>query len=235
MEEQINNELLKKIQENIKTAKPHGRWYGRLVIAMKVASMVLLAFIATFAMSFFLYDLGEKTSIFEFTQSPIVENVANFLFEFLIISLLGIAGIYAIYRQTDLPLVKERLWLLVGSFVLISGVSIGVVLLSQSTLDPWGDFIGDTTHEITHILPLRSFMEDKMENDMEENSYFTGSITKVETIGDDAALSVQNDLKSKTFKVKNGDHKYSVGEKVIVRYENEDDGGELLVKEIKKL
>ncbi len=235
MKEQINKELLKKIQENIKTTKPHGRWYGRLIIAVRVASMVLLAFIATFAMSFFLYDFGEKTSIFEFTQSPIIENVANFLFEFLIISLLGIVGIYAIYRQTDLPLVKERLWLLVGSFVIISGVSICLVLFSQSDIDPWGDFIGDTTHEITHTLPLRSFLEDRMENDMEENFFFTGSITKLETSNGDTLISVENALKSKTFKVKNGDHSYAVGDKIIVQYTNRDDSGELFVQGIKKL
>ncbi len=233
--EHINQELLKKIQEDLKTAKPHGRGYGRLIVATRVLSMVLLAFIATFAMSFFLYDLGEKTSIFEFTQSPVIENITNFVFEFLIISLLGIAGIYAIYRQTDWLLVKERLWLLVGSFILISGASIGLVLFSQSEMDPWGDFIGDTTHGITHILPLRSLMAERMENDMEENSYFTGIITKTETSEGDAILSVQNNLKSKTFRVKNSDHKYALGDKVIVQYASEDDGGDLLVKEIRKL
>lgn len=229
------NIKLKKIQEDLKAATPRGRGYGKLLVAIRISCMALLAFIATFAMSFFLYDLSEKTSIFEFTQSPTIENIVNFVFEFLVISLLGMAGIYVLYRQTDWPLVKERLWLLAGSFVLISGVSIGLVLVSQSAMDPWGDFIGDSTHGITHMLPLRSFIEDRMENDMEENSFFTGNITKLEATGTEAILSVQGDLKSKTFKVRNADHAYSVGDKVIVRYANEDDGDELLVKEIKKL
>ncbi len=233
--EKINKDLLKKIQENLKKTSPHGRWYGKLVMLTQISAIALLVFIATLAMSFFLYDLGEKTSIFEFTNSPIVENIVNFVFEFLIISLLGIGGIYAIYRQTDWPLVKERLWLLVGAFVFVVGISVGLVLFSQNAPDPWGDFIGDGAQGITHALPLRSLVEEQLENDMEENSYFTGNITKVETSGGDIVVTVVGGQKTKTFHAKDATEKYTVGDKVIVKYGDEDDGDGLLINDIKRI
>lgn len=237
MENYTNNELLQKIQENIKTARPRGRWYGRTILVVRICFMISLAFIATFAMSLFLYDLIEKTSILEFTQSPVVENVANYLLEFLVISLLGIVGIYTIYRQTDWPLVKERVWLVIGTFILVSGASVGLMLFSKSELDPWGDFIGETTHGITHTLPLRSSIEDRFENEMEDNFYFTGNITKATVGTDTIILTIQNEHRSKTFFVKDGINRsvFAPGDKVVVQYTDEQGENELLVKEIKKL
>ncbi len=237
MENPHNNELLQKIQENIKSAKPHGRWYGRTILAVRISCMIALAFIATFAMSFFLYDLGEKTSIFEFTQSSVIENIANFLLEFLIISLSGVLGIYIIYRQTDWPFVKERVWLVVGTFILVSGASVGLMLFSKSEMDPWGDFIGDTTRGLTHIIPLRSSIEDRFENDLEDNFYFTGSIIKINIQTDITALTIQNQQKSKTFLMKNGANNFALapGVKVVIQYTDELDESGLLIKEIKKL
>ena len=106
-QEHINTQLLKKITADIMAKTPRGRWYGRLVTVARMSLVMLFFFAASFAMSFFLYDLGEKMSMFEFTNSPIIENMTNFLFEFLIIALLGIGGIYIVYRQTDWPLVKK--------------------------------------------------------------------------------------------------------------------------------
>lgn len=234
-QEHINTQLLKKITEDIMAKAPRGRWYGRLVTVARVSLVMLFFFAASLAMSFFLYDLGEKMSMFEFTNSPIIENMTNFLFEFLIIALLGIGGIYIVYRQTDWPLVKERFWLFIGSFIFVASLSIGLVLFSESILDPWGDFIGETTHRISHALPFRLEAEEKMENELNENFYFTGTIIAATTSENDMMLTIQNNSSIKSFKIQDSTDDYSIGNNVIVHYKDEEDGSDLVITEIKKL
>ena len=233
-QQHINTQLLKKITKDIMAKAPRGRWYGRLVSAARVSLVMLLFFAASFAMSFFLYDLGEKISIFEFTNSPIIENMTNFLFEFLVIALLGIGGIYIVYRQTDWPLVKERFWLFIGSFIFVASLSIGLVIFSESSVDPWGDFIGETTHSISRTLPFRSEAEERMENDMDENFYFAGTIIPA-TTSDDDTITIQSSSLIKSFNIEDDISAYEVGSNVIVHYVDEQDGSDPVIKEIKKL
>ncbi len=233
--EHRDDQLLDKITENIRATAPRGRWYGRAMTATKVCLVLLFFFTATLAMSFFLYDFGEKKSMFEFTNSPFVENMTNFLFEFLVISLVGIGGIYTVYRQTDWPLVKERLWLFVGLFATVAGISVGLVIFSESTIDPWGDFIGETTHSITHMLPIRSGIEEGIENDMNENFYFSGTIITSTTSEDDTIITIQNDSSAKVFRISDSTGIFTPGMNVIVHYVDEQDGSEPLIKEIKRL
>lgn len=234
-QEHINNDLLRKIQENLRAVKPRGRWYGRAINVARLSLIALFVFISTLAMSLFLYDLGEKTNIFEFTQSPIIENVANFIFEFLIISLLGVGGFYLMYRQTDWVLVKERLWLFIGAFIIIAGASVGLVLFSESDIDPWGDFIGDTTHEVSRLLPFRGAMEERMETGLEENSYFRGSIVSVKKSEHDALITIQYDKKTGVFRIVNDKGNYLVGDRVIIQFSDEHDGSEPEVIGIRKI
>ncbi len=216
-----NQDLLRKIHDKLKTEKPHSRWHGRLIAWSKISSIIVLFLLSSFTLSLFLHDVGEKTSIYEFTNSPVIENTLNFLVEFLVISLLGIAGIYAIYRRSDWPLVKERLGLLTVSFVCITAVSVSVIVFSANNANPWGGFIGDITHRVRHTIPLRSYFEEREEKDLEANSYFSGTVTFITSFGKNIAIIVDNGVTTKTFLMQDLLAPIKVGDTIILQYEGE--------------
>ncbi len=228
-----NQDLLEKIQDTLKTKQPHSRWHGRLFTFSKISSIIILFLLSSLTLSLFLYDVGEKTSIYEFTNSPLIENILTFLLEFLVISILGIMGIYAIYRQTDWPLVKDRLGLFAASFICITALSVGAVVFSASTTNPWGDFIGDIAHHARHTIPVRSYFEEREEKDLEAHLYFSGKIISITPFDNTLSLTVENGRETKTFLMQGFQPALKAGDTIILQYENE--GATSTVQRIKKI
>ena len=74
-----------------------------------------------------------------------------------------------------------------------------------------------------------------MENELNENFYFTGTIIARTTSEDGIMLTIQNNSSVKTFKIEDSIDDYGIGNNVIVHYKDEEDGSDPVIMEIKKL
>lgn len=162
-----NPELLIKIKEKIKKETPHGRGYAKFISAVRISLVAILVVISTLSLSIFLTDILQKLQGGELENYSFLQSSLSFLFEFLIITLLGITAVYVVYRNTDWPFVKEKLRLIVGSFVLISLLSTGIVMLSESEETALGNFLDGVKDRIEDSLPFRTLLE----NDNQKNGY----------------------------------------------------------------
>src|SRR6185295_2294878 len=157
-------------------------------------------------------------------------NLIGFLFEFLIIALLGITAIYILYRNTDWPFVKERVGLIVGSFILISVLSIGLVILAESEETALGDFLDGIKDRVEDSIPFRALIVDDKVKDIYK---LEGTIISVEKDGRDYIIEVQSESKIVRLMLEKRFGVFNVGDKIKLEYEV--DGSEQDIEMIQKI
>ena len=230
MNQTPNPEILKKIKETIKRETPHSRLYGAFVFYLKAGAVLVLAFISTFALSIFLSDVIEKITESGFSEASFMAQALNFLFDLLIIAALGIAGIYLLYRHTDWPFVKERLALVVGSFLTIAIISAALVALSELETTPFGNFLDETGSVVEDWLPFQAFLRSL---DSDETLPWQGTITTIEEDGADYQITVDGSEGARRFKMERRFWPQYVGDEILLHYQQEGDTFD--IEDIKKI
>lgn len=209
-----NKELLEKIKDKIKKEIPHSRGYAKVISVLRIGLLVILVFVSTLMLSIFISDIIQKVRGYEFENLPFTQNILGFLFEFLIIALLGTLAIYLIYRHTDWPYVKEKLGLVIGSFLIIFLLSMGVIILSENEKTAVGAFFDGLEEKVEKFIPFRAWLDS-----VKAIYPLEGTIILIEQDGRDSIIEVESESKKVRLMLEKRFGEFEVGDKVRLQYE----------------
>ena len=128
----INNQLNQKIFDRIKSQQPHPKIYFQATSALIIFTIFASLSLSLLSLTFFMWDTMMVVSNMPRRGSWLSEIIDFGLFEILALSVFGGLSVYYFYRKTDLPMVKNRAFLVIGIIGIILGVGFGSLLAINS-------------------------------------------------------------------------------------------------------
>jgi len=171
----LNIDLNSKIQEKIKLQTPRPKWQYQILDAGRVILFVVLIALSILSLASFLNDMFEFSEAYNQPAFFVPRLFTNLLFELVLFAIICGSMIFLIYRQTDWPLVRNKVLLFtaIAAAILIPGL----ILAFGYNLDLAPD------------LPYRQNRREQIQTFLREQGVFVGKITSVTEIKNDARLN----------------------------------------------
>ncbi len=226
----MDKEFSTKMMDKLETIKPTPKWKFLLGDVLRIIGLFTVVGLAILALSVFLVDLLDNTTLFIFVESFKPSFLGLFLFEFLILALFSYYLAYVSYRQTDWPLVRQGKWLIIGSLssVLIIGGVISLISWQNSPRNPINRIRNAA------IKTLAPNKKDTLATSFKEKQIFVGRIQAMMLDKKESSIQVHNKYETVTFKATAKQlENLQLNDGIAIKYTEKD--GQKSVKQIKKL
>ena len=198
----MSDDLKNKILEKLHHQKPYSHWRFVFIDTVRILCIFILLFVAGLALAYFIWDVIEVGSILDQKDSNIWHIFWHGLPEILLAVVLISTLMYYLYRQTDLPLVKNRIILFGTVWVILISTSSVIIFTLQNNKNLENGFF--VTQEQLENLPYRLKRFDKIYKISRKPEMFTGRIVAITPINEsDLKVTVKNRFEQIEITVKN--------------------------------
>jgi hypothetical protein len=187
----MSDDLKNKILEKLHHQKPYSHWRFVLIDTVRILCILILLFVAGFALAYFVWDVIEAKLILDPDDGNIFHVFWHGLPEILLALLLISSLMYYLYRQTDLPLVKNRVLLFGSVWAILILISTGIIFTVQNNRSLENGFFG--TQEQLENLPYRPKRFDMMYQTGRRPDVFMGRVVDIVPINEtDLKIIIKN-------------------------------------------
>jgi len=183
--------LKTKIKEKIIHEKPYSYWRFALIDFVRIFSILVLLLLAGYALAYFIWDTLEAKTILDGGDQNIFHTLSHGLPELLLIVLIISTIMYLLYRQTDLPLVKNRFLVFGSVWVFLIIVSSALVFAVQNSNVLEQSFFN--TQDQLENLPYRPKRFGALYKKGKQPNVFVGRVVKINPVTEsDLKIIVKN-------------------------------------------
>lgn len=172
-----NDDLKNKIIQKIHQEKPYSYWRFWLIDFLRIITIIILLIGAGLSLAYFIWDSLEANRLINFDGLNFWLMLTRGLPEILLIVAFVSIILYLLYRQTDLPFVKNRS-LVFGSvwLILVVLASLSIVLVQNSnSLERYFS----NTQETLENLPYRPRRIQDLYKQGKQETEFRGKVRKI--------------------------------------------------------
>lgn len=153
-EKQIYDDIILEI----KNQDPIPMLYTNMYISSVVAIMVLAYFSSIIFTVWLIYEVFEKTRVCKFESCSIDSYIFGPTYEYGILAILLGTLVYFLYRSTDWPYVKDRVFIILTLILVGTALSGSTVNWLRFAHDPLAEAVYDIKDTIKSALPWRNNM-----------------------------------------------------------------------------
>lgn len=196
----LNDPLKARILDKLKDQKPTSPNLYKIWDGILFASIFSLILIGSFIVGFFWWDFRRNSDFLEISSESLWSLLPELFLEIAI--LVGILSLvtYFLYRKTDFWWVKQRLWLVVGFWVLVIGLGSGLTILAENQKVVSDQY--QNTKNGVDKLPFRPKRLEKIYDRQKDLGLFPGKVEKIQKQEDNNfEIVVKNPIEEKVFVV----------------------------------
>ncbi len=216
MPDALKNKILTQIHQQ----KPYSWWRFFLINVIKIIAVFILFCLSSLVLSYFVWDLIEANTLLAQSDQNLFTILNNSLPELLLFVLFVSLVLYLLYRQTDLPLVKNR-GLVFGSVWFILALICGGVVWTVRENSAFEDEFFKTQSQLEN-LPYRPKRFNQMYQKIRKPDKFMGSIVSKTPISEtQSKIVVRNQFEQFEFILDesvNSDN-FKINQDVIIRFD----------------
>ena len=223
------DKLKNKILEKVNNQKPYSKWRFWLIEGAWIILILFLLTLVCFGLAFAIWDFVDAATI----AIPVEFNPLVLIFkglpELILIALVLSVIIYYIYRQTDFPLVKNRLLL---SIILLTFVIIttSIILFAVENNDNAEKGFESAQNGLDNSI-YRPKRLQQFYQQSKEKGFVNGRIENVDLSFETVQFTLVNPEEKIDFKVSKLVFKnFKVGDTVTVRFDPKDNGKVLEIR-----
>jgi len=197
-----NDDLKNKIIQKIHQEKPHSYWRFWLIDFLRIITIIILLIGAGLSLAYFIWDSLEANRLINFDGLDFWLMLTRGLPEILLIVALVSIILYLLYRQTDLPFVKNRS-LVFGSvwIILVVLASCSIVLVQNSkSLENYFS----NTQESLEGLPYRPKRFQDLYKQGKQETEFRGKVRDIAPFDSETSeVTVKNPFETNKYLLSN--------------------------------
>ncbi len=214
-------EILAKIEENIKVKKPIQAWVMSAMRLGVIGLSVLLFIFSTMFIGIFILDIFEKSSIEDFVEQSIY-NPSYFLFEYILIAIVLTIFFVFMYRKFDWPLVKEKNKIFIIAILIVITLGFGMAKLAENVF-----FVRQSLHTVKDAyeenVPVRSAQSTSTHAVLKASNNILGVISSIKEENNNILITLKMKKLEEVYIIKESSmtEKLRVGEKVAIHLDTD--------------